>query len=306
MEFSFSHPQYLYLLFFIPVLFIIHFFSLAYKRRVALKFANFSAISKIQGVDFFSKNVVVLVLATFVIFSMVLAVSGLSVQTVREASSFSFMIAVDSSMSMSAEDFIPNRITVAKETAKFFVDESKIGTKIGIVSFAGTSFIEQDLTTDKILLKNSIDNIEQQLYGGTDINEAIVNSINLLNSESNGAIVLLSDGQINVGDIESTIDYAKSKNIVINTIAMGTLVGGIAGGALTKIDEETLKALAFNTGGVYFNAESEEDISLAFLDILQLTERKVSIEMKGYLIIAAIILFILVFFLVNTKYMNLP
>lgn len=306
MEFAFLYPQYLFLLFLIPLFFIIHFYSLNYRRKIALKFANFDAIAKIQGVDFFSKNVILLVLSCFIVFSLILAISGLTIHTIRESSSFSFVLAIDSSMSMSANDLVPDRITAAKETAKVFVDSSGVGTRIGIISFSGFSLIESDLIEDKGLLKTAIDRIETQNYGGTDLHEAIINAINLLDGEDSKAVVVLSDGQTNVGKIEDTIYYANKNNIMIHTIAMGTSKGGLAGGALTKLDEDTLKAISYNTGGIYFSAETNEDLSKAFSDILNLTEKKVAIKMFNYLILFAIGLFILVFFLSNTKYLNLP
>ena len=57
-EFTFLHPKFLFFLFAIPILFVIHFLSLTNRKKVALKFANFNAIARIQGIDFFSKNLV--------------------------------------------------------------------------------------------------------------------------------------------------------------------------------------------------------------------------------------------------------
>jgi len=307
MDFSFSHPQYLFLLFLIPLIFVIHFFSLSYKRKIALKFANFKAIANVQGVDFFSKNIVVLVLSFFIVLCLVFAISGLTLHTVREATSFSFVIAIDSSLSMSANDLVPDRITAAKNTAKFFVDETSSDTKTGVISFSGGSYIEKELTTKKDEIKRAIDNIELHSYGGTDLFEAISSSINLLEGENNKAIILLSDGQLNAGeDIETIIYYANKNDAIIHVIAMGTKTGGMMGTILSKLDEDTLKSIAYNTNGIYFTAESGEDLSEAFMQILQQTERKVSIQLDNYLLLFSIFLFILVFFLINTKYMNFP
>src|SRR3972149_2797927 len=307
MEFSFSHPQYLFLLFLIPLIFIIHFFSLSYKKKVALKFANFRAIANVQGVDFFSKNIVVLIFSFFTILSLVFAISGLTFHTLRQATSFSFVIAIDSSLSMSANDLVPDRISAAKSTARIFVDETSPDTKIGVVSFAGGSYIEKELTINKDEVKRAIDDIELYSYGGTDLFEAVHTSTNLLDGESDKAIILLSDGQVNAGDeIQNIVYYANKNEVIVNVIAMGTKAGGVMGNVLSKLDEDNLKAVAYNTNGVYFTAESGEALSDAFSDILQKTERKVSIELKDYLLLLCLFFFILVFFLVNTKYMNFP
>lgn len=307
MNFSFSHPQYLFLLFVIPLLFVIHFFSLNYKKKVALRFANFKAIANIQGVEFFSKNIVVLILSLFLLLGLIFMVSGLTLHVTREATSFSFMIAVDSSISMSANDLVPDRIGAAKQTAKAFVDEAAVDVKIGILSFAGGSRIEQDIIIDKLEIKNAIDGIQLDTFGGTDLYEALFTSANLLKPETNRAIILLSDGQVNVGeDIEDIIAYLNRNDIIVNVIAMGTLQGGAMGGILSKVDEDTLKSVAYNTGGVYFTAESGEELSDAFSEILQKTERKVSIGLSNYLLFFSLLVFLLIFFLTNTKYMSFP
>lgn len=305
MIFSFTHPQYLFLLFIIPLFFVIHFYSLSNRKKVALKFANFDAISRIQGVDFFSKNIVILFLSLLIVLLMILAVSGLTVQIFKQSSSFSFVVIIDSSESMEADDFKPDRITVAKQTAIDFVDEAPLGVKIGVVSFAGSAYIEQDITEDKMGVKNTINKIEVEGWGGTDLYEAVITSTNLLEDEEHKAIILLSDGQINVGKIEDIIDYTNKKDVIINSIAMGTKQGGKTLYAISKLDEDFLKSVAYNTGGNYFLAEDKETLSQSFLDILKLTKTKVSIRLFNYLILFAIILFIIKFFLSNTRYFNL-
>jgi Ca-activated chloride channel homolog len=307
MEFSFSHPQYLFLLFLIPLIFVIHFFSFNYKRKIALKFANFKAIANVQGVDFFSKNVVVLIISLLLVLSLVFSISGFTIHVLREATSFSFVLAIDSSSSMSANDLVPDRITAAKETAKLFVDQTAADTRIGVVSFSGGSYIEKELTENKNEVKKAIDEIQLNSPGGTDLFDGVFTSTNLLDSEKNKAIVLLSDGQINAGDdIETIIYYANQNNVIVNVIAMGTKTGGAMGSVLSKLDEDTLKSIAYNTGGTYFTAESGQELSTAFSQILQKTERKVAINFNNYLLLFAIFLFILIFFLINTRYMNFP
>ncbi len=303
--FSFTHAQYLFFLLLIPGLFFIHFYSLKNRKKVALKFANFDAIARIRGIDFFSKNVVILILNSVIILVMILAVSGLAVQVSKKASSFSFVITMDTSESMEATDFLPNRLAVAKNVADDFVDKSPLGTRIGLVSFSGNAYIEQDITGDKVAVKNSIDKLRIDGFGGTDLYEALITSANMLHNEDYKAVIVLSDGQINIGKIEDMIDYAQKNDIIIDTIGIGTLEGGETSYAISKLDEDSLKALAYNTGGKYFLAQDEKTFSESFLSILDLTERKVSIDMTDYLILIAIALFTIEVLLVNTRYINI-
>jgi Ca-activated chloride channel family protein len=306
MEFTFSHPQYLLLLFALPLLFFIHFLSLGNKKKRALKFANFDAIARIQGVDFFSKNVVILFLNLVIATLIIFAVSGLTFSTTAKSSSFSFVIAIDSSESMEANDFLPDRITVAKETAVDFVDSAPLGFRAGIISFSGSSRIEKDVTDRKDELRTAINGINIGGFGGTDVYEAILTASNLLKNEESKAIILLSDGQINAGNVDEAIDYANYNQVVVHTIGMGTKEGGMTEYAISKLDEDSLKSLSYNTGGNYFSAENKENLSNAFLEMYALTDRKVAISLADYLLIFSVILLVFEFFLTNTRYLNLP
>ncbi|MBI2045358.1 VWA domain-containing protein [Candidatus Pacearchaeota archaeon] len=305
MDFIFSHPKWLFLLFSIPLVFFIHFYSLGNRKKKALQFANFDAISRIEGVDFFSKNIVILFINVLILASLTFAISGLTMRTTAESSSFSYVLAIDSSQSMEADDFSPDRITVAKELASDFVDSSPVDVKIGVVSFSSSSRIEQDMTEKRDELKSAIDSIILSGLGGTDLYDAILTSTNLLIKENQKSVLLLSDGQINVGNLDDAIDYANDNDVIINTIGMGTLEGGETQYALSKLDEDALKSVAYETGGIYFPAQDKINLSTAFSNIFQLTKRKVSIELFDYLILFAIMLVVVKFFLTNTKYVDL-
>ncbi|HLD55857.1 MAG TPA: VWA domain-containing protein [Candidatus Nanoarchaeia archaeon] len=302
--FYFAEPKFLILLLVIPLLIFIHFFSINNRKKIALKFANFEAIGRIEGVDFFSKNITDLVLSILIVSLLIFTISGLTLQTINQASAFSFVIAIDNSQSMSATDLPPNRLAASQETASHFVESTLFGTRIGLISFAGTSYIEEDLTIDRGLISKKIKEIKLNEYGGTDLHEAVLTASNMLKNEKNKALILLSDGQINVGNLNETIDYANRENMLIHTIGIGTIEGGETIYGLSKLDEDALKALSYNTWGSYFEAENQDTLEQSFRNILGLTVRKVSIDISGYLVSFAIILFVIKFFLMQTKYIN--
>jgi len=304
--FSFAHPQYLFLLFGIPLLFLIHFFSLGNKKKKALRFANFDAISKIEGIDFFSKNVMILFLNILIVACLALAISGLTLHVYMESSSFSYVLALDSSESMGADDFSPSRMSAAKKTAVDFIEDAPQGVKMAILSFSGSSKIEQDLTNRKDMLRNAINDIEISDIGGTDVYEAVLTASNLLKGEEHMAIILLSDGQINVGSVDDAVEYANANQVIIHTIGVGTEEGGKTDYAYSKLDEDALKSLAYYTSGVYAPAQNQENLTKAFSNIFQLTEKKVAIGLEDYSLLFALFLILLEFFLTNTKYLNLP
>lgn len=306
MDFSFSHPQYLIFLLIIPAMFFIHFLSLTSRKKTALKFANFDAISRIQGVDFFSKNLVILFLNIFIVLSLIFAISGLTLHTTMESSSFSYVIAIDSSQSMNANDLSPNRMDAAKETAVNFVENSPADIRFGVISFSGSSRIERDMTDKKDEVVMALKDIILSGYGGTDLYEAVLSSTILLKNDKQKSVILLSDGQINVGTIEEAISYANENDVIVHTIGIGTLEGGMTEYAISKLDEDSLKSLAYNTGGVYARIYDKENLTKFFSQALSLTQRKVSISLLEYLIIFAIVVLLIEFFLNNTKYVSLP
>jgi Ca-activated chloride channel homolog len=303
---GFEKPLYLLLLNLIPLVILIYFITLKRKRVQALKFANFDAIAKIKGVDLLSKNIFTLVLTIIIIILVVLSLAGLNVQRTLYSSSFSFVLAIDSSKSMEATDFSPTRLEAAKDTAISFVDSTPSGTKIGVISFSGNSLIEQRLTDDKFLIEQTITKIQQSSVGGTDISEAVVTSTNLLEGEQAKSVIILSDGQLNVGSIDEIIKYAGENDVIVHTIAIGTQTGGSTTYGISKLDEDALKAIAYNTNGEFFKAENKEALKEAFSKIMDLKLKNVTFNLSNYALLAALMLFVVEYILVNTRYRVLP
>ena len=101
------------------------------------------------------------------------------------------------------------------------------------------------------------------------------------------------DGQINVGDIDETIDYAIYNDLLIHTFGIGTVEGGAVSYGLSKLDEDSLKSLAYNTEGNYFSVENREEMEESFGEIVGVTKKVGSIDLSFYLIIVIIALFII-------------
>lgn len=296
---SFTHPFYLVFLFAIPVLVLLHFFGLKNIKGRALSFANFESIARVRGIDLYSKNILLLLFNILFVVLLVFALSGFTLHKEMAASEFSFIIAIDSSESMSAVDMSPDRISAAKETAIDFVNSLPSGSSVGVISFSGSSQVEQSLTKNKPDVKYAIDNIEIGFIKGTDIFEAISNSIELLDKEERKAVILLSDGQINIGNFDKAVNYAKADDLVVHTFGIGTVTGGEASYGLSKLDENSLKSLAYNTGGEYFNVKDKQDMRDSFDEIISVTEKMGSLDFTLYFIIVVIILFIVKQFLLS-------
>ena len=237
MAISFTHPTYLFLVILLPVIVFLHFYLLKLRRDVAVRFSNFDAIARIRGIDLYSKNLVVVILTMFIVLLLILSISGLQIQQELTSSAVSYTLAIDTSKSMEANDLFPSRIEVAKKTATGFVDQTPPGTKIAVITFSGSSFLEQDLTDEKSLIKIAINNIQLSNIGGTDIREAVISATNTLAQEDSKSVILMSDGRLNVGDLQEGLDYASKNNVIINTIGLGTEEGQITVVASTNIPD---------------------------------------------------------------------
>lgn len=303
----FTRPEYLILLFAIPILIFFHIFSLKSVRKKSIKFANFEAISRIKGVEILSKNVTVLYINIVIIILVVLSVSGMSITRNVSASQVSFVLDIDASGSMGAQDIYPSRIEAAKKAAIDFLEMVPEKTKIAIVSFSGNAFVEQELTEDKSVLRAAINNLNIKVTGGTDILGAIIASTNLLREEEAKTIILISDGQANLNTLQDIIEYSNKYDVIIHSLGIGTRGGGTdESGGVFKISEDTLKTIAHNTGGQYYDIKNVDDFYYSLNDIVNAAEKRAVYDISLYLMISALILFIINFVLINTRYRILP
>ena len=215
------------------------------------------------------------------------------------------VMVIDISSSMLATDFQPNRLEVVKKTAKDFIVQRK-GDRLGILVFAGESFIQCPLTIDNEVLLSLMDEITvaQQSYDGTAIGMAIANATNRLRKSDakSKVMILLSDGSNNAGELDpnTAADLAKQFGIKIYTIGAGTNqdVSFIPGRGYIRneIDEKTLREIAKQTGGQYFRATNTEGLKQIYSTINELERTEVEIkvftqyrELYGYLLIPALL-----------------
>lgn len=303
----FTKPQYLVFLLIIPLLIFFNIISIKMSKKRAIKFANFDAIAKINGVDIFSKNLTILYLHCFIAIFIILAISGVTLIRTVDTSSVSFALTIDSSRSMATTDIVPTRFDAAKKAASTFIDLLPEGSRIGIVSFSGSATIDQELTSDKALIKGAINNINIKEVGGTDIYSALVTSSNILKEESAKSIILISDGSINLNLVQNIVDYVQKNQVIIYSLGVGTTEGGSDdSGAYYKISEENLRLISENSGGRYYNIQQAGDFYSSLNDIISLARKSAIKDLSFYFLILALLLFVVEFILLNTRYRTLP
>lgn len=200
------------------------------------------------------------------------------------------VLAIDISASMSATDFEPNRFEVAKELATKFVN-NRPNDNIGLVEFAGESLSLLPLTTDKAALVNAISNIRMgDLMDGTAIGDGLTSAINRIvtGTAKSKSIILLTDGTNNAGDVppETAAQIAREKGIRVYTVGIGTNgnieivdpYGFSTTTMETKIDENSLRNIADQTGGKFFRATNERALKDVFEEIDSLEKSLIDVS----------------------------
>ena len=304
---EFHHPFYLILLGFIPALII---WNLKYGKnyegtlRFSSNFFSQDLLKSGKRKYHFLKSIYLLIL-----FLVVIGIARPRyVNNLKETSVsvIDMLLVLDISTSMLADDFKPNRLEAVKKTASDFIEDRK-EDRIGILVFAGESFIQCPLTIDKTVLASLVNEIEvaSKEYDGTAIGMAIANGTNRLRNSNvdSKVMILLSDGSNNSGEIDpiTAAELAAQFNIKIYTIGAGTNQSytRIPGRGLIRneIDEETLIRIAKVTGGRYFRATDIAALESIYSEISSLERSEIEVneytqytELYGWFLIPAFIL----------------
>jgi Ca-activated chloride channel family protein len=198
------------------------------------------------------------------------------------------VLAIDTSISMEAEDVSPSRIDAAREAATAFLDAVPEGVAVGVVGFDGTArhLISPTTRIDAVrrVIEGAIDH--GSLGEGTAIGEAVFLGIEAIESsveaageevapesgEAAGTVVVLSDGETTMGrSNDEAATAARSAGIPVHTIAFGTDAGTIQdpfnGEIPVPVNEQALAELARQTEGKAMTAVSVEELSQVYEDL---------------------------------------
>ncbi|MEV7226551.1 VWA domain-containing protein [Polymorphospora sp. NPDC051019] len=202
------------------------------------------------------------------------------VQVPRERTTV--VIAVDVSTSMLATDVSPDRLAAAKSAALSFVEGLPDQFNVGLVAFAGNASVFVAPGTDREAIAGGIDRLAEGSTGiqGTAIGEAINTSLEAIRSLDAKAaddppparIVLLSDGANTSGrEPDEAATDAVAAGVPVDAISFGTDSGYISQGTgrpmRVPVDGQSLRDVAEQTGGGYYEAGSSEELRAVYADI---------------------------------------
>ena len=322
---SFLWPGNLILVLVVPLLIAAYVWAQRRRQRYALRYASLSLVREALGKGPGRKRHVPPALFLAALFFMALGTARPETVVVVPVQEGTVILALDVSGSMLAEDLKPNRMEAAKDAARAFVMRQGADVKLGVVAFSGDAQVVQSPTKDKDLVVAAINRLRPQR--ATAIGRGILASLDAIfedseetppsvialrrlsgdptgptpppaprGSDRTATVVLLSDGQNNQFPApQQVIEDAANRGIRVYTVGVGSADGTVVRiqgrSVRTRLDEATLKQIAEQTDGQYYNASNEKDLRAVYENLsTQLVFRQQHTEVTAILTAIAALL----------------
>lgn len=210
----------------------------------------------------------------------------------RDTEGIDIVLAMDVSTSMLARDFTPDRLSAAKDIAIEFISQ-RPSDRMGIVVFAGESYTQCPLTTDRATLINLMKEVQTDLIeDGTAIGNGLATAVaRMMDSDApSRVVILLTDGVNNRGEVapQTAAEIAKTYGIRVYTIGVGangtapypvmTPWGVEVRNMQVEIDEDLLKEVAKTTGGRYFRATDNTKLAEIYSEINKMETARTTVD----------------------------
>ena len=291
----FEYPGLLWLLV-IPALLVLHYIYLELSERHPHLRVS-SAVPWMTGGRSFMNVLrhIPFLLRTFALVMIVVAIarprSSEEMERV-DTEGIDIVLAMDVSTSMLARDLTPDRISASKDIAIEFISQ-RPSDRMGIVVFAGESFTQCPLTTDRATLINLMKEVQTDLIeDGTAIGNGLATAVaRMKDSDAKSRVViLLTDGVNNRGEIspQMAAEIAKTYGVRVYTIGVGkegmapypvvTPWGVEVQNVKVEIDEKLLSEIAESTGGRYFRATDNTKLAEIYGEINKMEKARTTVD----------------------------
>ncbi len=327
--FRFANPQYLWLLWLLPLLAALFWAAARNHRKRLERFGHLDVLRELMP-DVSTGRVKL----KFILFCTALALLILAAarpqlgSKLREEKSqgVEMMLVVDVSNSMLAEDFEPNRL----ERTKYAINKLFDGLqqdRVGLIVFAGEPKVQLPITSDYRMAKAFARRIDTSLADvqGTAVGKALEQALLSFSGETaeshSRVIILITDGENHEDDALEVARQAAEAGIRIYTIGIGTPEGApiqINGEfikdekgdmVVSKLDEKLLQQIAEITGGAYVRSTKQsiglDEIVRSINDMEQTEFSTVRFEefneQYPYLLAVALVLLLVEFVLLDRR-----
>jgi Ca-activated chloride channel family protein len=330
--FRFAHPEYLYALAILPLILLLFIVMQSWKKRARRRFGDQALMDQLSA-DYSKGKPITKIILALIAFALIIVACanpqlGTRLEEVKREG-VDIIIALDVSNSMKAEDIRPNRLERSKQVISRLIDKLQ-NDRIGMIVFAGQSYVQLPITTDYAAAKLVLTTIETDLIPtqGTCIDCAIKMAEESFvgNDNKHKTLVIITDGENHEEDAVEAAKKANDKGIIIHTIGMGSLEGApipvYRNGAqvdflkdnngntvVTKLEPLTLERIAAEGKGVFIQASNSDDGLNTILGQINKMEKKTfgTKQFTGfedrfqYFLLAGLILLLLEFSITERK-----
>ncbi|GAA3593718.1 VWA domain-containing protein [Flavivirga amylovorans] len=288
----------------IPVIILLFLVLQFWKYKAQSKFADKKSLKKLSPNTSLFKSILKLVVLSLAFACLAIALVnpkiGTKLETVKREG-VDIVFAVDVSKSMLAEDIAPNRLEKSKQLVTQIIN-NLASDRIGIIAYAGKAFPQLPITTDYASAKMFLQSMNTDMLSsqGTAINEAIKLAKTYFDDEeqTNRVLVIISDGEDHSEEAAAIAEEANEEGIRIFTIGVGDIKGGPipekrngivlnykkdsqGETVITRLNEETLIAIAEEANGAYINGKNTNDVVETIREILNSMD-KTEFEAKQF------------------------
>jgi len=275
--------KYLYLLFILPIVAVLFLLNLYWKRKKQREFGDLDLVKKLSPESSVFKPILKLVVMLLALAGIILGLVNPKIGTKMEKvkrEGIDIVFAMDVSKSMLAEDVAPSRLEKSKQIVSQIINQ--LGSdRIGIVAYAGSAFPVLPITTDYSVAKMFLQSMNTDIVSsqGTSLDEAIKLSSTYFDDKSKTSklLILISDGEDHSEGAAAAAEEANKQGMKIITIGVGTEKGGTiplrVNGivqsfkrdnnnevVITKLNQESLKAIAKATKGGYVSGNNTKEV----------------------------------------------
>ncbi len=291
----FQHPEYFIGLILIPLLVFLYYQLTGWKKKLGKQIGDPALVAQLVK-SFSERNFQVkFILICIAVFLLVAGLANLRARGSEENISrqgVDVMIVLDVSKSMLAQDVKPSRLDKAKQLLYRLTDRLQ-NDRLGLILFAGRSYMQMPLTTDHGAAKMYISEASPDVVPtqGTVFAEALgmANSSFNRNEHKYKAVVLISDGEDHDPDALKVAKQMADDGVMINTVGIGSVEGSEiidpetkepkkdnqGNTVISKLNEQELSGISDATNGIYIHLDNLEDATIT------LTQRLDSIEKRA-------------------------